>query len=157
LPHLLKINGSALISRGMVGPDAIAKVHRRRAWVAWLIGGGALVCGTVVLYCFNPVEQRLFPRCMFHVLTGWDCPGCGGLRATHQLLHGNFGAAFRLNPLFVCALPIVAVLFVRSLFRKTTAQEVFNFVRNPKLLWSFAGVVIAFGVLRNLPWKLWIG
>ena len=32
-----------------------------------------------------------FPACPFKLLTGWNCPACGGLRMTHDLLHGDLG------------------------------------------------------------------
>jgi len=45
--------------------------------------------------------QRLgaLPRlCLFHFLTGLDCPGCGMCRAILQLSRGELGAAARLHP-----------------------------------------------------------
>ena len=40
----------------------------------------------------NPYESGAFPSCIFYQATGWYCPGCGGLRATHELLHGDVAA-----------------------------------------------------------------
>jgi uncharacterized protein DUF2752 len=37
------------------------------------------------------------PLCLFHYLTGWDCPGCGLTRAFFALFHGNFSQAIRFN------------------------------------------------------------
>ena len=68
---------------------------RTLMWAA--ITAAGLLAGAA-LYLFNPAESRLFPPCPFHALTGWQCPGCGSLRAAHCLLHGEFIAAFRLNP-----------------------------------------------------------
>ena len=46
------------------------------------------------------------PRCPFHALTGFYCPGCGGTRALRCLLQGNLLQSFRHHPL----VPYTAVL-----------------------------------------------
>lgn len=75
--------------------------HSPRGWLAF-----ALLPALALLYWFDPAQHGFYPRCQFHALTGLDCPGCGGLRATHALLHGDFAAAWRFNALFLVALPI---------------------------------------------------
>src|SRR5213594_2849367 len=67
----------------------------------------AIIAGAGLLYFFAPSEHRFYPRCVFHSLTGLACPGCGSLRALHNLLLGNFAAAFRLNPFVITVLPLV--------------------------------------------------
>ena len=66
----------------------------------------ALAAETAVLFFFDPARYAIYPVCPWHALTGWDCPGCGTLRALHQLTHGNLAAAWRLNPLTVALLPV---------------------------------------------------
>jgi hypothetical protein len=46
-----------------------------------------------------------------------QCPGCGSLRAAHQLLHGNVEAAWALNKPFLMALPLAAVISLLNLLR----------------------------------------
>jgi hypothetical protein len=53
-----------------------------------------------------------FPTCPFHLLTGWNCPGCGGLRMTHDLLHGDFDAAVMDNVFLLFGLPMLALWLV---------------------------------------------
>ena len=38
-----------------------------------------------------------FP-CLFHLVTGLYCPGCGGTRAVRYLLHGQLGKSLFYNP-----------------------------------------------------------
>ena len=118
---------------------------RRR--VALLIGA-ALAAGCALLYFFNPAGHMFFPVCMFHRVTGWNCPGCGGLRATHQLLHGHLETAFRLNPLFVVAIPAGIIFLLWSILKKSPRVKI-SF--RPAWLWIALAVVVAFGVARNLP------
>jgi hypothetical protein len=56
----------------------------------------------------------LFPGCPFKLLTGWNCPACGGLRMAHDLLHGDVGAAVVDNLFLMVGLPLLVVwLLVR--------------------------------------------
>ena len=117
-----------------------------RNGVLWI--GVALVAGCAVLYFFNPAAHGFFPVCMFHRVTGLNCPGCGGLRAVHQLLHGYLATAFRLNPLFVVAIPVGIIFFLRSTLKKSSEKKI-SF--QPTWLWIGLAVVVAFGIARNLP------
>ena len=117
----------------------------------------AVAAALVLLYLFNPVEHGFFPKCVFHSLTGLDCPGCGGLRATHQLLHGNIVGAVQLNPLFVMLLPVGGFFAFRQVFYLLTRRWLPQPFQRAQWAMFLAVVIIAFGVLRNLPWRAWIG
>ena len=116
---------------------------------------GAVLAATVlgsgaVLFFFNPSTHGFYPVCLFHKLTGLNCPGCGGTRAAYQLLHGHLLPALRDNALFVLTL---AALTMRGLWfasRKICRQPATLSVP-PKALWVYLVLAIAFGVLRNLP------
>lgn len=45
--------------------------------------------------------------CPTQLLFGVDCPGCGGLRATHALANGDIANAMDNNLLFVVAIPLL--------------------------------------------------
>jgi len=121
------------------------------------IGLAAALTCAAVLFFFDPARSGFYPRCFFHATTGLDCPGCGGLRATHQLLHGNVRAAFALNPLLVCSLPIVGWLGLRYLVRITNGRALPNPFQSAACLWGMAAAVIAFGIFRNVPMRSWLG
>jgi Protein of unknown function (DUF2752) len=95
----------------------------------------------LMLFWVDPVSVRFCPVCPFHQLTGLWCPGCGTSRALHQLLHGNVVAAFYFNPLAVSLLPVMGYFVVRG------AEN----APKPVWIWTLLGVVVAFGVLRNIP------
>ena len=104
----------------------------------------------VVLFLFDPARHAFFPVCLFKRLTGYDCPGCGGLRAFHHLLRGDFWEAFRLNPLVVTALPFLGVWAVRACLRPGKRSRSGS---GPALFWAWLllAVVVLFGIIRNLP------
>ena len=74
-----------------------------------------------VLFTHDPQHSTFYPICIFKKLTGWSCPACGCLRATHQLLHGNLANAFHLNPLYIVLLPILAWFAIRTLLGRPSA------------------------------------
>jgi hypothetical protein len=137
----------------MTRRDSDSDRSRAASWFFW---GGVVAVGAALmpLYFFNPVEHSFFPKCFFHSLTGLDCPGCGGLRATHRLLHGDFLAALKLNALFVSLLPIGAFFGLRQIVFLTTGRLWSQPFRSPRWAVFIAALVIAFGVLRNVPWRM---
>lgn len=56
-----------------------------RICIPWLI----VAAGAALYFIFDPAVTRWAPKCMFRVLTGYDCPGCGSQRALHALLHAD--------------------------------------------------------------------
>lgn len=48
--------------------------------------------------------------CPFRMITGWDCPLCGGTRLGNALLHGDIAAAFAYNPVVFVGLAVVSVV-----------------------------------------------
>ena len=115
----------------------------------WLLLGGLAV--VMVLFHFPPEEHRFYPRCLFHTVTGLQCPGCGGLRAAHHLLHGEIAAAFQLNPLLVGLSPVLAAVLLAYAVKLATGRDWFRSIRRPGWLWLLVAAVVVFGVIRNLP------
>lgn len=109
----------------------------------------AMVAGVAVLYAFSPERYGFYPKCLLKTVTGWDCPGCGGLRAAHHFLHGRFGEALRLNPfLAVAGLWGVAVGVV-EVYRWKRRSAMDNPLRRARVLWAMALLMVAFGIARN--------
>jgi hypothetical protein len=55
------------------------------------LGTGAVLVGSLAYVGLGDPHSRdfVFPVCPFKALTGWNCPGCGGLRMTHDVLHSR--------------------------------------------------------------------
>jgi hypothetical protein len=130
-------------------------IQSGRSVIFVLIGLAAGLAAAAGLFFFDPSQHAFYPRCFFKMMTGLDCPGCGGLRATHQLLHGHIRAAFALNPLFIAAIPVAAFFSFRALFERITRRTSRRFLSHTTAVWICGILVIVFGVLRNLPWRAW--
>lgn len=101
--HETKANAERRTCRAeVVGPPSRVRSAR------WKLAAVVLVffAGAAFLWWFDPTRSHV-PLCMFHELTGWQCPGCGATRATHELLHGRLLSALHYNALWTCSLPLV--------------------------------------------------
>jgi hypothetical protein len=119
-----------------------------------VLGATGVGVGAVVFF-FNPGTHGFYPVCLFHALTGLNCPGCGMTRALYALLHGNLRLALKDNALFVVTLGGLAAWGARLIFRKSKNQPA-TFNVPPKFIWVFLAVAFVFAVLRNLPGFEWL-
>jgi hypothetical protein len=110
----------------------------------------AMAVAGVVLYFFDPETAGFYPVCALHQVTGLQCPGCGTLRAMHQLTHGNIAGAWRFNPLFVALLPVGFWLGLREAARWTLGWRLPGIITRPIFGWLLIIVTVVFGIARNL-------
>ena len=122
--------------------------HRMRYGAISALAGAVVLA---VLYYFPPGQYAFYPRCGLYMLTGLQCPGCGGLRAAHCLLHGDLSAAFHYNPLLVLITPGVIVLAGWVTLQKLNGNPLPRWAKRPLWLWLLLGVGVVFSILRNLP------
>jgi hypothetical protein len=116
------------------------------------IAGLAMAAGVLVtLFLFDPASHGFYPICLLHQTTGLLCPGCGTLRALHQLTHGNFAAAWRLNAFVVALLPVGFWLATRELIWLATGKRLPGIVTRPIFGWTLVAGLVIFGILRNVP------
>lgn len=115
-----------------------------------VFGGLAVAVGGAILFCFDPTQYHFYPTCIFHQATGLLCPGCGSLRALHQLLHGHLLTAFRFNPVLVVALPLLLSFGVLYGVRKRR-REPAGIMFPSRWLWAMGVIFLVFSVWRNLP------
>lgn len=101
---------------------------------------------------FSPTQSPYYPRCFFHHLTGWHCPGCGSLRALHELANGNVLAAIKYNTLLMASLPVALIACVSSYLKwRSSLSGPWRLIWIAR--WDFwvLGMLFTFGILRNLP------
>jgi len=118
-----------------------------------LLGLFAIAGMAVAVSIWKPGTTALLPPCPFHAITGLFCPGCGSTRMLYYLVHGQIGRSFRQNPLAFIALPfVVAKLVVSVLPAAWQVQFRFRFLRSPYWAYGVLVVVIAYAVLRSIPY-----
>lgn len=107
-----------------------------------------LISVVAIYFIFNPAEYAFFPFCPFYKITGWYCPGCGGQRAFHALLHGHFLDALSDNFLIFIMIPIV----VLKMFQEFTGKRTILYqLQSSYFAYGFLCFLVIFTILRNLP------
>ena len=117
---------------------------------ALAISGAAFLGAAAVVFFFNPSHYGFYPVCVFHQLTGLNCPGCGATRSFYALLHGHFQLAVKDNALFIFLLAAMAIRGAWFAQQKFLGKSVGQFF---PAKWSWPVLIVAaiFSVLRNLP------
>lgn len=123
-----------------------------RLAIPWVLLSVSVVvlAGMLILFYFDPAQHAFYPFCTFKKTTGYDCPGCGGLRALHQLLRGDVGGAFRLNALVVVTLPAI-LLWLGLRWRRNARGRRLTSRQMLVLALTLVLAILVFGVARNLP------
>ena len=119
-----------------------------------VLGLTAIGVGAMVFF-FNPSTHGFYPVCLFHAMTGLNCPGCGMTRSLYALLHGNFLLALKDNALFVLLVMAIGITSAYFIFQKLKNQPAV-FKVSPKFLWPFLIIALVFAVARNLPGFEWL-
>ncbi|BFO20676.1 hypothetical protein SHKM778_70640 [Streptomyces sp. KM77-8] len=103
----------------------------------------------------DPGEPGHYPVCPLLRLTGLYCPGCGGLRSAHAVAHGDLLTALQANAPAVLGYALCAVLWTVWVVRAVRGTP-FRFAPPPALVWSLGALLLAFTVVRNLPFGGWL-
>ncbi|ANW20662.1 DUF2752 domain-containing protein [Streptomyces clavuligerus] len=114
---------------------------------------GALAAATAAFAyvgAVDPNEPGHYPVCPLLNLTGLYCPGCGGLRSAHAVVHGDLSAALGANALAVLAYAVLAAVWTAWLTRAVRDRPPPRPLA-PVWWWSLGGVMLVFSVVRNLP------
>ena len=121
--------------------------------VAVLVAASAAVLFLVFiviqyLYSHNPAISPS-PKCLFKVLTGYDCPGCGSQRALYAIAHGRLSEAWHLNKFIFFAVPAGAFyLYIES--TRTRHPRLHARAVHPAILTAILVAVISYWIGRNL-------
>lgn len=82
--------------------------------------------------------------CLFHLFTGFYCPGCGGTRAILLLLKGDVAGSIKYHPFVFYAVLVLAaelVMFLRSMAKNNLRENAWKMEKRYRL-WTSIGVGI---------------
>ena len=126
--------------------DRIERALCMIGWILLLI----LVTAGLLIRAVPHLAGHL-PTCLFHELTGFYCPGCGGTRAVYHLTRGWILSAAVLHPV----VPYGAAVGGYFLISQTAARLSGKSGRwmmhyHDRYLWIALGIVIANLLIKNV-------
>ena len=80
--------------------------------MSWLKLGALIAIPIALASVPTAVVERGPTLCLYKLLFGWECWGCGITRAMSCAFHGQFANAWRFNHLVVVVGPLVAGIWV---------------------------------------------
>lgn len=112
-------------------------------------------CGILLLvgglyFIFVKIVGSGIP-CVFNLITGLHCPGCGISRMFLSLAKLDFAAAFKYNALILTASPIAAIFVIRHYVRYILTGKNKSDKLETVMLLILLVLLIIFAILRNLP------
>ena len=144
-----------------VNPEPAAQPERAgrtglRA-MGWPLVAASVGIGAVVLLHFrDPHIEGSYGICPVYALTGFYCPGCGGMRGVHNLTDGRILDAVHSN-LLVLPLFLGFVLWIGDWSLRAWRGERMHLPRGNRItFWLFIAVLTGYTVLRNSPWGTWL-
>ncbi|WP_034087815.1 DUF2752 domain-containing protein [Streptacidiphilus albus] len=128
-----------------------APTTARRALVGPAAAFTAVASATAYVGVVDPNHPGHYPVCPFLRLTGWWCPGCGGLRCVHALTRGDLPTALHDNALVVVGCTAAVLYWARWAHRSARGLRTVPRSPGPTAVAALIIAVLAFSVLRNLP------
>jgi len=112
-----------------------------------------VVSATVLLfgcaYAFLYSKTGFGIPCLFHLLTGYNCPGCGVTRMLISLFSLDFPAAFSYNACLFAITPVLLYLFVKGTYSYIHHGSFKGNKFDTILTYGCVGLLLAWGVVRN--------
>lgn len=119
-------------------------------WSRWLLFSLAVGLALVLYKQIDPTSWWM-PKCVFRIITGLQCPGCGGQRALHALLQGHFREAAAYNYFIVVAGPYVGLFILEWLLPHSTVRTtLINIIENKWVVRTYIIVFIGWWIIRNI-------
>lgn len=110
----------------------------------------AIVLATVFAVDPSSAAARLMPKCSFHAITGWQCPGCGFTRGLHALLHGHPLDALRFNYFFIISIPLAIAVAFTSWSDSQLALRLKPIVQSRVVILTYVVLFFVWWIIRNI-------
>ncbi len=110
---------------------------------------GVIAALAIIYFAVDPSASRFMPRCLFHELTGWQCPGCGSQRMLHALLHADIEGAWHYNSLLLILLPFVFPMLYLEL-NASRHPVTYMKLHSVPVINTVSLIIVGWGIMRNI-------
>lgn len=133
------------------GQPAIRTVDGLQRWREPFFVIACAALATTALAVRDPHQSGSWGYCPILLMTGYPCPGCGGLRAVNDLTHGRLTAALSSNLLVVLVVLAGTAFLARWCWRRGRNVDAPLAQPGRGTAWIVAMAVLVFGALRIVP------
>ena len=126
--------------------------------VMYSLGLGTLIFGIVssLMYQFIPRKWNVFLLpCLFHGITGYYCPGCGGRRAFDYLIHGNIFKSIYFHPVVVYSIFVFACYMVTQTLERRKIGRVKAMSYKNRYIYIGLVITIVNLIIKNMALAIW--
>lgn|SRR5574344_220749 len=103
-----------------------------------------------ILYSLFVLKTSIGIPCVFHLVTGFKCPGCGISRMCLSILHLDFKKAFHYNQMIFILLPVFIVVVITQIVRYIKYNQTKTTKVQSAIYYIGIALLVIFGVLRNI-------
>ena len=123
----------------------------RYFYIAGWILMALFAMGAAVIHIKGKTILNYVPPCMFHRVTGYYCPGCGGTRAVFTFFRGDIVRAFKFHP-FVPYTIILGGWFMLSQTIQRLSGDRIKIGMNFRIvyLWIALGIIALNWIIKNM-------
>lgn len=126
------------------------KLDDRLYLFGWIAIGVILFWGMFEMFTGIHLLHLLRP-CMFHLLTGYYCPGCGGTRAVRFLLQGRILSSFWYHPIVLYVVVIGGWFMLSQTIERMSRGRIRIGMHFREIyMWVALGIIIVNFVIKNL-------
>lgn len=104
----------------------------------------------IVKVAYKSFITGKFLPCLFNLVTGYLCPGCGGTRSFFSLMEGDIISSFKYNA-FVPIMVISAIVVYVKLFIKVILEKDINVLpKDDRFVYIPLILFLIYFVIRNI-------
>lgn len=117
--------------------------------ILYYVGLALLVTAGLVIFVVYFFDIELWP-CLFHVTTGFFCPGCGGTRAVKYMLTGHFLKSLYYQPAILPATVVFLIFMVTHTIQRIFPQGRIKGIRFRMVyVYVFLGLLVLNIIMKN--------
>ena len=110
-----------------------------------------IIAAGIVYYYIDPQSDIHPIQCSWRLWTGTSCPSCGGQRALHALVHGQWAEAWHYNLFFVVSIPYALAAIASTWYNYHHRLDwLHRAVRHPAVYWTYVVLFFVWWVVRNV-------
>lgn len=117
-----------------------------------LLTAAGAVCIKAAIVFFPALKSRFrLPPCLFHLISGYYCPGCGGTRAVRALLRGQLSESLFFHPFVVYAAAVYFYFMITQTVQRASHGKLQIGMRyHNSLVWIAVCLILGNFIVKNV-------